>query len=291
MATGAMPPAPCLPSRLGCEEDAMTTTTETQPRPGATLAAMRAAGPLVHCITNYVAMGYAANVLLAAGASPAMLHTPEESGDFARMSGALTVNLGTLSPNWAEGARVAVAAANEAGVPWVLDPVAHFISPYRAAITRDLVARRPALVRGNASEIRALGGEDATAKGPDAGDSVAEAEAAARALAARTGGVVAVTGDVDYVTDGTRAARVSGGSPLMTQVTATGCALTALTGAFLATSRDPFDATIGALALFSAAGTRAHDVAEGPGSFAPAFLDALAAATPADLDAVQVAPA
>ena len=35
---------------------------------------LRAKNPIVHC-TNYVAMNISANVVLAAGASPAMIHT------------------------------------------------------------------------------------------------------------------------------------------------------------------------------------------------------------------------
>ena len=58
---------------------------------------MRAAVPLVHNITNFVAMNIAANVLLAAGASPAMVHAVEEAGEFAGFAGALTINIGTLS--------------------------------------------------------------------------------------------------------------------------------------------------------------------------------------------------
>ena len=45
--------------------------------PGARLAAMRAAAPLVHNITNYVAMNVMANVLLAAGAS---IDAPDAAG-------------------------------------------------------------------------------------------------------------------------------------------------------------------------------------------------------------------
>ena len=84
------------------------------------LTELRAKAPLVHCITNYVAMNIAANTLLAAGASPAMIHTDEETGDFAKIVGALTVNIGTISPPWLEGMRRAVKAAARAGVPWVL---------------------------------------------------------------------------------------------------------------------------------------------------------------------------
>jgi hypothetical protein len=64
------------------------------------LARLRAAPPLVHCITNYVAMDVTANVLLALGASPAMVHAREEVEDFATVASALVVNIGTLSPAW-----------------------------------------------------------------------------------------------------------------------------------------------------------------------------------------------
>ncbi|MEO1058865.1 MAG: hydroxyethylthiazole kinase, partial [Actinomycetota bacterium] len=126
--------------------------------PANALVAMRAVKPLVHCITNYVAMNVAANTLLAAGASPAMVHTPEESGEFAAIAGALTVNIGTLSAPWVDSMKAAAAAAHAAGVPWVLDPVAHFATPYRAEAARDLLALQPDIVRGNASEIIALTG-------------------------------------------------------------------------------------------------------------------------------------
>ena len=85
------------------------------------LADLRAKNPLVHCITNYVAMNISANVVLASGASPAMIHTPEEAADFAKIVGGLTVNIGTISPAWFEGMKLAAIAANEAAVPWVLD--------------------------------------------------------------------------------------------------------------------------------------------------------------------------
>jgi hypothetical protein len=39
--------------------------------------------PLVHCITNYVTVNDVANILLSAGASPAMIDHPEEAEGFA----------------------------------------------------------------------------------------------------------------------------------------------------------------------------------------------------------------
>lgn len=247
---------------------------------------MREASPLVQCITNYVAMNVAANVLLAAGASPAMVHTEEEAGEFAAIAGALTVNIGTLSPAWVAGMRAAIAGAQKAGKPWVLDPVAHFATTYRRQTVADLLALRPTIIRGNASEIIALGGGESAGQGVDSGDPVEQAEDAARQLALAQGAVVAVTGAVDFVTDGEKAVRISGGSPLMPKVTALGCSLTALVGAFAAVAPDePFEATVAALATFAAAGELAERDAEGPGSFAFRFLDSLHGLKPESLEA------
>lgn len=247
---------------------------------------MHEASPLVQCITNYVAMNVAANVLLAAGASPAMVHTEEEAGEFAAIAGALTVNIGTLSPAWVAGMKAAIAGAQKAGKPWVLDPVAHFATTYRRQTVADLLALRPTIIRGNASEIIALGGGQSAGQGVDSGDPVEQAEGSARQLALAQGAVVAVTGAVDFVTDGVKAVRISGGSPLMPKVTALGCSLTALVGAFAAVSPDePFEATVAALATFAAAGELAERDAGGPGSFAFRFLDSLHGLKPESLEA------
>lgn len=247
------------------------------------LTALRDKSPLVHCITNYVAMNIAANVVLAAGASPAMVHAPEEIDAFTPICGALTINIGTLSTPWSTSMTAAATAANVHGIPWVLDPVAHFISDYRKEVAQALLALRPAIVRGNASEILALAGEAGAGKGADSGDSVEAAQGAAKKLALQFGTVVAITGPVDYVTDGLQEARATGGSPLMPQVTALGCSQTALMGAYAAIG-PAFDAAVASLAHFKVAGTEAAKLANGPGSFQMHFLDAVAATQPADLE-------
>lgn len=265
--------------------------------PATLLAALRAEPPLVQCITNYVAMNIAANVLLAAGASPAMVSDAEEAEEFAGIAGALTVNIGTLSAPFVEGMRAAIRGAQAAGRPWVLDPVACQATTYRRRISAELVALRPTIIRGNASEILALAGEASRGQGVDGRDSVAEAEDGARRLARASGAVVAVTGEVDFVTDGSRAVRIEGGSPWMPLNTALGCSLTCLCGAYAAVSREAFDAAVGALVHYAVAGRRAHAGATGPGSFAPRFLDALHAVSPEALEAeavlrpVEAAPA
>ena len=250
--------------------------------PNDLLRDLRAQAPLVHCITNYVAMNIAANVVLAAGASPAMVHAEEEQAEFVPLAGALTINIGTLSAPWLAAMKTAASVARENAIPWVLDPVAHFISAFRRDAAVDLLALQPSIVRGNASEILALAGQTGAGKGVDSGDAVEAAHAGAAALAKASGAVVAITGPVDFVTDGTRSAEVTGGSELMPRVTALGCSLTALMGGYAAVGA-PFDAAVAALAHFNVAGQAAASRADGPGSFQVHFLDALAATKPEDL--------
>lgn len=249
------------------------------------LDAMRLQNPLVQCITNYVAMNIAANVLLAAGASPAMIHAEAEAGEFAAIAGALTINIGTLSPAWVRGMEAAAKAANKAGKPWVFDPVAHHATSFRRETTAQLLTLSPTIIRGNASEIIALDSGRSRGQGVDSKDSVAAAEDAARNLARQHQAVVAVTGETDFVTDGMKAVQIAGGSDLMPKVTALGCSLTCLIGAFAATFPDkPFEATTAALALFAVSGEQAAQQAEGPGSFEWRFLDMLAAIDGPNLD-------
>ncbi|KZE39591.1 hydroxyethylthiazole kinase [Microbacterium sp. T32] len=251
----------------------------TSPSPSTVLADLRDSPPLVQCITNAVVTNFTANALLALGASPAMCDIPGEAGLFAGIAGGVLVNLGTPTAEQRDAAREAAAA----GTPWVLDPVAVGVLPVRTALAHELLEARPAIVRGNASEILALAGAGAGGRGVDSTDSPEAALDAARALAVRTGGTVAVSGPVDLIVDADRVARVSGGSVLLTRVTGGGCALGAAMAALLAVT-DGFAAATTASAIWAVASERAEATSSGPGSFAVAFLDALAAIAPADLD-------
>lgn len=255
--------------------------------PNAALKTLRDQSPLVHCITNYVAMNIAANVTLAAGASPAMVHAADEVAEFTSLSGALTINIGTLSPPWVESMKTAAAAARAAAIPWVLDPVAHFATGYRGRAARELLILQPTIIRGNASEIISLGGGSGFGKGADSGDSVEDAKIVARELARAKNCVVAVSGPTDFITDGTRIAMIRGGSDIMPKVTALGCSLTALVGAYAAIA-PAFDATVAAFTLFAEAGERAARHSSGPGSFSISFLDQLSALQAGDLDEDRV---
>ena len=243
---------------------------------------LRRMRPLVHCLTNDVVQEITANVLLAAGASPAMVVAKEEAPYFAGISGALLVNVGTPVPEKLESMHAAAEAAGKKHVPWVLDPVAAGVIPWRDAEIRKLIALRPTVIRGNASEILALAGAGNGGKGVDSTDSSASAVNAAVELARSTGSVVCVTGETDYATDGERVLSVAGGNVMTTLVVGTGCSLSALAAAFCATEKDPVTAAISACALAKRAAFVAGNRAKGPGSFHNEYLDALYAIKPQD---------
>jgi hydroxyethylthiazole kinase len=251
---------------------------------GAALAAVRERRALVHSITNYVVMNSTANVLLAAGASPVMAHAREEVEEMAALAGAVVLNIGTLSPPWVEAMRLAGAAANRCGLPVVLDPVGAGATDYRTATARSLASELEiAVIRGNASEILSVAGLETAIRGVDTAHDVGEAARVGVELAGRLATTVAITGEVDLVTDGATVLEVRAGHPLMGRVTGTGCAATVLVAAFCAVDRNPVAAAAGALAYFGIAGERAATVAAGPGSFQVALYDALAAIVPAEL--------
>ena len=239
------------------------------------LARLRAANPLVHLLTNEVVQEITANVLLAIGAAPAMIVAEEEASIFASISGALLVNVGTLYPARLTVMQQAVAAANKAGVPWTLDPVAVGVLDYRTQACREFLASTPAAIRGNASEILALAGFAGAGRGVDTTAGSDSAVAAAEQLAQSTGAIVAVTGPVDYVTDGRVTVALANGHPLMARVTGLGCTATALVGAALAVEKDRLVAVASGLSFLALAGEIAAEKSPGPGSLQLHLLDAL----------------
>ena len=239
------------------------------------LERVRKNAPLTHVITNDVVTGFTANVLLALGAAPAMITAPEEAGSFAAIASALSVNVGTLTSTQAATIRIAVQAANQANTPWVLDPVAAGVLPYRTELCQALLQQHPAAIRGNASEIMALAGQSAAGKGVDSANQSDQAIDAAMTLAQTCGAVVAVTGEIDYITDGQQVIAIKAGDPLMTRVVGTGCALSAVVAACCSLPGDRLDNVAAACGWMKRAGTVAVAHARGPGSFASAFLDAL----------------
>lgn len=238
--------------------------------------AIREQSPLVHNITNYVAMNIAANGLLAIGASPLMSFCEEEMQEIVSISSAIVVNIGCLDRNEIAAMRLAAKTAHELGKPWVLDPVGAGASKIRTQTCMDLIREfHPAIIRGNASEIMCLAGEQIKSRGVDSSASSSSALDSARALAKSTGAVISVSGPTDYITDGQRVGTISNGHPMMPKVTALGCTASAITGAFAAVDKDYFNAALNAMALMGMAGELAAKDCSGTGTLALRIIDEL----------------
>jgi hydroxyethylthiazole kinase len=237
---------------------------------------LREKKPLIHNITNYVAMNYTANALLSCGASPVMAHAAEEVEEMVSLAGALVLNIGTLTPQWVEAMLRAGKKANALKVPIVLDPVGSGATRLRTESAKRLIRELSIeVVRGNASEVLSLAEKETRTKGVDALHSVEEAKDTAIALARELKTTVAITGKVDLITDGKRICKVHNGHEMMGMVTGTGCTATVIIGAFLAVDADPVEATTTALAYFGLAGENAATQTKSPGSYQIALLDAL----------------
>ena len=223
---------------------------------------LRERRPRVHCITNPVAQTFTANVLLAAGAIPSMTVSPREIVPFVRRCDALLVNLGMFDVERQKAALAAIPVANKKRTPWVLDPVYIDSSAPRAAFAKRLVAKKPTALRLNQHELAALGGN-------------AKDLAAFTRHTANMNTVIGLTGERDFVSDGTRLSTISNGAPMMAKVTAMGCAGSALVAACLAVEDDAWLATTAALTIFGIAGEVAAERSRGPGTFAVEIVDAL----------------
>lgn len=239
------------------------------------LHTFRRCSPLVHCMTNDVVPAFTANILLALGASPAMVTEPDEAEQFAGIADALLINVGTLTALQAQAMCRGLEGALAASTPWVLDPVAVGGLTFRSDFCQQIIKLKPAAIRGNASEIIALAGLSSGGRGVDSTDSAASALPAAQQLAQQTGAIVVVTGEVDYVTDGSRIRTVAGGSMLLTRVVGTGCALSAVVAACCALPGDRLENIAAGCGFMKHAGWLAAQQSQGLGSFAVGLLDAL----------------
>jgi hydroxyethylthiazole kinase len=245
-------------------------------RAGRNLEALRAEKPLIHNITNYVAMNYTANALLASGASPVMTFAHEEVEEMVSLAAALALNIGTLTPYSYESMLKAGKRANALNLPVVLDPVGSGSTRHRTESAKRLMQELSIdVIRGNASEVLSLAAEASKTKGVDAIHSADEAADAGIVLARNSNTTLVITGEVDLVTDGQRILYVHNGHGLMGTVTGTGCTAAALIAAFMAVDPDAVMASATGLAYFGLAGEHAADRASAPGGFQIAMLDAL----------------
>jgi hydroxyethylthiazole kinase len=270
------------------------------------LAAVREQRPLVHHLANFVTMQAVASATRAVGALPVMAMAGDDAEEVAAAADVLVLNLGTPTPERLEVMLAAGRVATVRGIPIVLDPVGAGATRYRTvAAGRLLDELRVTVVRANPGEAAALLGRSGFVRGVESVESVESAESAAgsvvesagagdaaalaAALARERGCVAAVTGARDHVADADRVLVVENGHPWLAAIPGAGCMVTGVIGAFCAAARSmsdgagPLLAAASALACFGVAAEVAAGHARGPGTLAPALLDALYNLTPEQL--------
>ena len=210
------------------------------------LEQVRKKAPLVHNITNYVTANDVANALLACGASPIMADEPAEVEEITASCAGLTINLGTLSERSVLSMEKAGKVAEQLGHVILLDPVGVGASTFRrqtAEILKNTIHFD--VIRANMSEIKTLAQKRGTSRGVDAAidDCITEQNldhtiSFVREFARKNKCIVAVTGAIDLVTDGTACYVLRGGRPEMSLITGTGCQLSGIMTAYVAANRE-----------------------------------------------------
>jgi thiamine-phosphate diphosphorylase / hydroxyethylthiazole kinase len=241
------------------------------------------ANPLCHNMTNLVVQNFAANVCLATGSSPIMSNNGNEASELASLGGALVINMGTVTPDSLSNNLLAMKAYNAISNPVLFDPVGGGATSIRKAAVKQLMANGFFdVIKGNEGEIRTVFGDaEANQRGVDSGPSTSSPQEKAQLvteLAERERNIILMTGPTDFLSDGVRTIAISNGTPLLAQITGSGCALGSVIASYVAVHReDKFLAALAAILHYEIAAQQASALSSvrGPGTFIPAFLDEL----------------
>lgn len=262
------------------------TKNEIKQKIAETVDKARVEKPLAPSITNTVTVNLVANAQLAVGGSAAMIYMPDEAKAIAAIGGAMYINMGTILPIYAETLPETAKVLHDLNKPWVVDPVGFGMGAIRMDCLMKFKEYKPSIIRGNASEVIGLArlwglvaaDDSAGPRGVDSVDTVQSAREAAVAIARHTGGAVAVSGQVDLVTDGKQVAYAYGGSHFMEKITGAGCSLGGVCAVYAAVA-EPFIAALSATLMYNLAGSVAERLAKGPASFQMDFIDNMYMAT------------
>lgn len=197
--------------------------------------------PLVHCITNHVTMNDCANAILAVKGSPIMADDELEVEEITSICQGLVLNIGTLNQRTIASMIKAGKKANELEHPIVLDPVGIGASRLRNECVKDILeSLHVSVIRGNISEMKAIAlgtsthGVDANEEDAINEKNIDSVVAFAKELSQNTHAVISISGAIDVIANEKEAYIIKNGCPQMSDITGTGCMLSAITGAYVA---------------------------------------------------------
>ncbi|MFH1269756.1 MAG: hydroxyethylthiazole kinase [Candidatus Omnitrophota bacterium] len=240
------------------------------------LERIRSCNPVVHHLTNWVTIYDCANIVKVMGASPVMAHAKEEVAEMAKIASSLVLNIGTLTVDFIESMKVAAKSANEKDIPVVLDVCGAGATKLRDRKSLELLDKaRIDIIKGNASEIARISGENVKTKGVDAVKVNKDMVSVAKKMAQSRKCTIVVTGKEDIITNGRKIYIIKNGHPVMSHVVGTGCMATSVIGAFAAVESDFAYASASALVCFEIAAECAAKKSKGPGTFKEQLFDCL----------------
>jgi len=232
--------------------------------------------PVVHHLTNWVTIYDCANIVKVLGASPVMAHAKEEVGEMAKIASSLVLNIGTLTLDFIEAMKIAAKNANEKGIPVVLDVCGVGATHLRDQKSLELLNEvKIDILKGNASEIARINGEDVKTKGVDSLGVKKNMLAIAKNLAKKRKCTVVVTGKEDIITKEDKIYIIKNGHSMMSNVVGTGCMAASVIGAFAAVENNLALASAAALVCFEIACECAVKKSYGPGTFKEQMFDCL----------------
>lgn len=246
-----------------------------------TVQKARTENPLSPSITNDVTVNFVVNAQLAAGGRGVVVYLADEGEKIASMCKSAYINLGTMKECYAQTIPRTCSAFRKTENKWVFDPVGLGIGSLRTELFKMMKDFKPAVIRGNASEIIGLASlwdlcpaENSGVSGVDSTEEVLSARNAAVALAEYTGGAVAVSGETDLVSNGKTVLLCSGGSSFLPKITGAGCSLGGVMSVY-ANVAPPFYAALAGTVVYNVAAQKAEKKSKGSGSFMQNFLDCL----------------
>ncbi|WP_010529202.1 hydroxyethylthiazole kinase [Lentibacillus jeotgali] len=245
----------------------------------------REATPLIHHLTNQVVMNFSANGLLSFGAAPVMAKAEEEVPDMVSNSDGVLLNIGTLTAVELQAMIRAGVAANENGIPVVLDPVGVAATPFRTKAVKSILEQvKPTVIKGNPGELAHLAEIPWETKGVE---SVGEgnADEVARKVAETYQSAAVVTGKTDIIYTADQVLQNQTGHPILGKITGAGCLLGSILTACLTTGRDIGQQALTVAEFYGLAAEHAarQTGVNGSGTFLPHFIDALSL-DPAELE-------
>lgn len=243
--------------------------------------------PLVHNITNVVAINDVANVVLACGARPIMSDEPCDIQEITSICDGLNINIGMLKKYTAESMLLAGKKQKELGRPRVLDPVGVGASSFRKETVFNLIREVGfTAIRGNISEIKTLfmGTGNTTGVDADLADQITEENLDQiipfiKAFSGKVGAVITVTGSIDLVCNKEVCYVIRNGRAEMGKITGTGCMLSGMLASYLAANPgNELEAAAAAVCTMGLAGEIAWSrMQEGDGnaSYRTKIIDAI----------------